>query len=52
MRAKVSGKSYVQVDKHGIKFLYHLNQCIPCISRDIACESGQGWHNERVGTIL
>ena len=24
--------SYVQVDKHGITFLYHLHQCIPFTS--------------------
>ena len=26
-RALASGLSYVQVDKHGITFLYHLHQC-------------------------
>ena len=31
-RALASGLSYVQVDKHGITILYHLHQCIPCIS--------------------
>ena len=36
-RALASGLSYVQVDKHGITILYHLHQCIPCKSRDIAC---------------
>ena len=36
-RALASGLSYVQVDKHGITILYHLHQCIPCISRDISC---------------
>ena len=36
-RALVSGLSNVQVDKHGITILYHLNQCRPCTSRDISC---------------
>ena len=29
-RALASGLSYVQVDKHGIKNVYHLHQCRPC----------------------
>ena len=36
-RALASGLSYVQVDNHGITILYHLQQCISCISRDISC---------------
>ena len=32
--ALVSGLSYVQVDKHGITILYHL-QCRHCTSKDI-----------------
>ena len=36
-RALASGLSYVQVDKLGITFLYHLHQCRPCTSRDILC---------------
>ena len=31
-RALASGLSYVQVDKHGITFLYHLHQRRPCTS--------------------
>ena len=31
-RALASGLSYVQVDKHGITILYHLQQCRPCTS--------------------
>ena len=30
--ALASGLSYVQVAKRGITILYHLHQCIPCIS--------------------
>ena len=29
-RALASGLSYVQVNKHGITIVYHLNQCGPC----------------------
>ena len=36
-RALASGLSYVQVDKHGKTFLYHLNPCRPCTSRDVSC---------------
>ena len=36
-RALASGLSYVQVDKHGITFLYHPHHCRPCTSRDISC---------------
>ena len=36
-RALASGLSYVQVDKHGISILYHLQQRRPCTSLDI-CE--------------
>ena len=36
-RALASGLSYVQVDKHGITILYHLQQCRPFTSRDISC---------------
>ena len=36
-RALASGLSYVQVDKHGVTFLYHLDQCRPCTSRDCSC---------------
>ena len=35
-RALASGLSYVQADKHAITVLYHLHQCRPCTSRDIA----------------
>ena len=31
-RALASGLSYVQVDKHGITILYHLQQCRLCTS--------------------
>ena len=34
-RALASGLSYVQVDKHGITILYHLDQCRPCTTRGI-----------------
>ena len=37
LRALASGLSYVQVDKHGITSLYHLNQCRPCTAQDILC---------------
>ena len=36
-RAKASGLSYVQVDKHGVTILYHLHQCRPRTSRGISC---------------
>ena len=36
-RALASGLSYVQVDKHGITILYHLQQCRSCTSRAISC---------------
>ena len=36
-QALASGLSYVQVDKHGITFIYHPYQCRPCTSRDISC---------------
>ena len=36
-RALASGLSYVQVDKHGITILYHLNQCRSCTLLDISC---------------
>ena len=36
-RALASGLSYVQVDTHGITFLYHQHQCRSCTSRDISC---------------
>ena len=36
-RALASGLFYVQVDKHGITILYHLNQCRSCTSRDLSC---------------
>ena len=39
-RALASGLSYVQVDKHGITILYHLHQCRPCKSRDLANHGG------------
>ena len=32
-RALASVLSYVQVDKHGLTILYHLRECITCISR-------------------
>ena len=35
-RALASGLSYVQMDKHGITILNHLNQCRPCTSSDIS----------------
>ena len=38
-RALANGLSYVQVDKHGINILYHLHQCRPCTSQNIACQS-------------
>ena len=36
-QALASGLPYVQVDKHGITILCHLQQCRPCTSRDILC---------------
>ena len=36
-RALAIGLSYVQVHNHGITILYHLHQCGPRTSRDIAC---------------
>ena len=44
-RALASGLSYVQVDKHGITILYHLNQCRPCTSQDIRDKIGKGGIN-------
>ena len=43
-RALASELSYVQVDKHGITYLYHPHQCRPCTSRDISCLSRQRWY--------
>ena len=37
LRALASVLSYVQVDKHGITSLYHLNQCRLCTAQDILC---------------
>ena len=36
-RALASGLSFVQVDKHFITILYHINQCRPCTSSAISC---------------
>ena len=36
-RALASGLSYVQVDKHGISIVYHLQKGRPCTSRDSSC---------------
>ena len=35
------GLSCVQVNKHGITILYHLNECRPCTSHDIIAK---GWY--------
>ena len=50
-RALASGLSYEQVDKHGITILYYLHQCRPCTSRDISCESWQGWYKKTSQTL-
>ena len=44
-QALASGLTYIQMDKHGITFLYHLHQCRPCTSQDILCLSWLGWYN-------
>ena len=36
-KALASGLSCVQVDKHDITVLYHLQLCRPCTSQDILC---------------
>ena len=41
-RAVASGLSYLQVDKHGILILYHLNQYRPCIPQDFRAKVGKG----------
>ena len=38
-QALAHGLSYVQVDKHGITILYHLNRCRPYTSQDTSCLS-------------
>ena len=37
----VRGLSYVQVDKHGITILYHLQHCRPCTSRYVHAKDGK-----------
>ena len=36
-RALASGLSYVQVDKHGLTILYHLDRSRPRTSQDMLC---------------